>query len=94
MTIDKVDLFIGRKRTRITQPVRLNVEPEIERYAYHDLPYSVLHAQLYQLFIDDRLFASVRIGARQRYFRAPIRVVKPKHGPIQIHFIKKYVTLH
>lgn len=91
-----LDLFIGRKRTRITEPSRFEVSTELEEQTYQDVSFTVARSQSYQLFISDKLFASVRVFPTQRYARAPIKIVKPKRGrgPIQIHFVKKYVTLH
>lgn len=88
------DLFIGRQRTRITEPSHLAVDQVVETIFYADMPETVVVAQTYKLFIGEKLFASVRIPAKRPYSRSPITVKKPKRGPLQVHFIKKYVTLH
>jgi hypothetical protein len=93
-TRSEVDLFIGRKRTRITEPVRFESQVEVAETTYHDLPVHVPVSQSYRLFINEKLFASVRAFPKGRYSRAPIRVVKPRRGPLQIHFVKKYTTLY
>ena len=91
-------LVIGRKRQLITKPARFEARQEYaEMYARNeDLTPSltVPVSQTYQLFIDGALFATVKAAPKRRYSRAPVRIVKPEHGPLELHFIKKRLILH
>lgn len=91
-------LVIGRKRQLITKPARFEANQEIATmYRDHaELTPSLMLpvSQTYQLFIDNDLFATVKAAPKWRYRRAPIHIVKPKQGPIEIRFVKKYVILH
>jgi hypothetical protein len=87
------DLFIGRKRQRITAPSQFKVTTDVEDTTYYDMPVSMVVSQRYELFIDGKLFATVRANPKRRYSRSPIRFVKPKRGRLQVHLVRKYTKL-
>lgn len=85
-------LQIGRKRQRINKPARLEAEQQFAKMS-DDGPIVPI-SQSYRLFIDNKLFASVLAYPRRRYERAPITLIKPKRGLMEIRLVKKRVTLH
>lgn len=84
-------LFIGRKRQRIVKPWQFEIEQDVADIGDDLMPMRVIRSVSYRLLVDGKLFASVTVFPKQRYQRAPVRLVKPKRGPLQIHLVKKYV---
>lgn len=86
-------LFVGRKRIKANEPVRLQLENEIVNSTYYDVPVSYVERQSFKVFIGDRLFATVLPSITRR---RPIKLVKPhnRHRLMELHLIKKNTTLH
>lgn len=87
-------LQVGRKRQLLNKRARFEAEMQLVKLSNDDLSPTVPLSQTYKLFIDDDLFASVIAYPKVKYQRSPIRLVKPKNGPVEIHLVKKYVTFH
>lgn len=88
-----IALFIGRKKQIIKEPFRLEMSQEITDTSYLDAPMQVVTSQRMDLFIADKLFASIKTPPRVRYARRSVTIVKPKRGPMQIHLLKKATVL-
>lgn len=87
-------LQVGRKRQLLNKRARFETEMQLVKLSSDDLSPTVPISQTYKLFIDDDLFASVTAFPKAKGQHAPIRLVKPKRGPIEIHLVKKYITQH
>jgi hypothetical protein len=87
-------LFVGRKQQSVDGSVRFEVIPTITDVYADDPTVKIVTEQTYRVFVNNRLFATIRTGPKKRSLHSPIRLYKDlRSGKVTLRLLKKYTEL-
>lgn len=95
LAADRFVFVLGRKRQIIDKPSQFESETHVEESTYMDVPVAYPVYTTYRIIVDGKPYASIRSFPHKKGAHRPIKILKRKSdGMLEIHFVKKYTTIH